>query len=63
MKKTKHIELNRNYINDNLDGDIIRVLYIKSIGQFVDIMTYSITGSPYHTSLFRLDMYDIYTLT
>lgn len=30
---TKHIELNKNYIKENLNADVIRISYIKNSNQ------------------------------
>ena len=37
--RTKHIELDMNYIKDNLDSGQITIPYIKSANQLADIMT------------------------
>ena len=42
--QTKHIELDRNYIKDNLDSSIIKVPYIKSANQLTDVMTHVVTN-------------------
>lgn len=57
--QTKHIELDKNYIKDNLDSGI-KVLHIKCVNQLANIMIHSITGDSFHTPLSKLNMRDIY---
>lgn len=61
--RTKHIELDRNYIKDNLDSGRIKVSYIKSADHLADIMTHGISGGPFCTTLSKLGMCDIYAPT
>ena len=58
--KTKHIELDRNYIKDDLDYSQITIPYIKSIDQLADVMTHVVISRPFCASLSKLDMSDIY---
>lgn len=37
--------------------------YIKKTYQLVDMMTHAVTNVSFYTSLFKLDMYDIYVST
>ena len=48
--QTKHIELDRNYIKDNIDSGIIRVPFIKSVNQLADMMTHVVTSGPFYAS-------------
>ena len=48
--RTKHIELARNYVKDNLDSGQITILYIKSDNQLVDIMTHVVASAPFYAS-------------
>ena len=61
--RTKHIELDRNYIKDNLDSGMIKVPYIKSADQLMDMMAHVVTNGPFHASLSKLGMCDIYAPT
>ena len=60
---TKHIELDRNYIKDNLDYGKITIPYIKSVDQLTNIMTYVDASGPFYPSLPKLGMSDIYAPT
>ena len=61
--RTKHIELDRNYFEDNLDSGQITIPYIKSADQLVDIMTHVVASGPFYASLSKLGMSDIYAST
>ena len=61
--RTKHIELDRNYIKDNLDSGQITIPYIKSANQLADIMTHVVAGGPFYASLSKLGTSDIYAPT
>ena len=61
--RTKHIELDRNYIKDNLDSGMIKVPYIKSADQLDDMMTHAVISGLFYASLSRLGMCDIYAPT
>lgn len=60
--RTKHVELDRNYIKDNLDAGRIKVPYIKSANQLADMMTHAASG-PFYSVLSKLGMCDIYAPT
>ncbi|XP_025013471.2 sterol 3-beta-glucosyltransferase UGT80A2 isoform X3 [Ricinus communis] len=61
--RTKHIEVDRNYIKDNLDSGMIEVPYIKSADQLADMMTHAVTSGSFYASLSKLGMCDIYAPT
>ena len=61
--RTKHIELDRNYIKDNLDFGQITIPCIKSANQLADIMTHVVANGPFYASLSKLGMRDIYAPT
>ena len=61
--QTKHFELDKNYIKDNLESSMIKVHYIKSAAQLVYMITHVVTSGPFYVSLFKLGMCDIYAPT
>ena len=61
--RTKHIELDRNYIKDNLDFGQITFPYIKSANQLADTMTHAVASGPFYASLSKLGMSNIYAPT
>ena len=54
------ILLGKNYIKDDLDFGLIKVSYIKSVDQLVDMITRFITSGPFYLALSMLGMCDIY---
>lgn len=55
-ERTKYIELDKNYIKDNLNSGIINAPYIKSINQLVNIMNHCIAKSSVHIALTNLSI-------
>ena len=58
--QSKHIELDRNYIKDILDSGMIKVPYIKSADQLMNMMTHVVTSGPFYASLSKLGMCNIH---
>lgn len=48
--QTKHVELHKSYIKDNLDSGTIEVPYTRNSGQFAYIMTHSVTSGSFYIS-------------
>ena len=48
--RTKHIELDRNYIKNNLDSGRITIPYVKSVDRLVDIITHDVASGPFYAS-------------
>lgn len=61
--RTKHVELDRNYIKDNLDTGRIKVPYIKSANHLANMMTHAVPNGPFYLVLSKLGMCDIYAPT
>ena len=61
--RTKHVEIDRNYIKDNLDSGTIEIPYTRSSDQLADIMTHAVTSSLFNASLSKLGICDIYAPT
>ncbi|CAL8162590.1 unnamed protein product [Prunus armeniaca] len=61
--KTKHIEVDRHFIKDNIVNGINTMLHIKRANQLADMMTHAISSKDFHTSLSKLGMCDIYPPT
>lgn len=57
LDRIKHVELDRNYIKDKFDSGTIEV---RSLDQLANIMTHGVSSGPFHTSLSKLGMCDIY---
>ena len=61
--RTKHVELDRNYIKDNLDSGTIEIPYTKSSDQLADIMTHAVHSGSFYSNISTLGMCDIYAPT
>ena len=61
--RTKHVEVDRHFIKQNLDAKIIRFPFVKSEDQLVDILTKAVSSKIFHHSLDKLGLIDIYVPT
>ena len=61
--RTKHVEVNRHFIKQNLEDKIIRFLFLKSKDQLADILTKATSDKNFHDSLDKLGIKDIYAST
>ena len=60
---TKHVEVDRNFIKQNLEEKVIRFPFVQSEDQLADILTKAISGKVFYSSLDKLRMKDIYAST
>ena len=61
--QTKHVEVDRHFIKQNLDAKIIQFPFVKSEDQLVDILTKAVSSKIFHHSLDKLGLIDIYVPT
>ena len=61
--KTKHIEVDRHFIKENLDGGLICTPYIPTIEQLVDVFTKGLRKGQFNSITFKLGMNDIFEPT
>ena len=61
--KTKHIEVDRHFIKENLDGGLICMPYIPTIEQLVDVFTKGLRKGQFNSITFKLGMNDIFEPT
>jgi hypothetical protein len=61
--RTKHNEVDRHSIKQNLDEKIIRCLFVKSEDQLADILTKAVSTRNFYDSLDKLGRRDIYAPT
>ena len=57
--RTKHVEVDRNFIKQNLEEKIIQLPFIKSEDQLADILTKAVSARNYYNSLDKLGIRDI----
>ncbi|PRQ41825.1 putative RNA-directed DNA polymerase [Rosa chinensis] len=61
--RTKHVEVDRHFIKENLDRKIICFPFVQSEEQLADILTKAVSGKVFNSSLDKLGMIDIYAPT
>ena len=61
--RTKHVEVDRNFIKQNLEEKIIRLPFVKSEDQLADILTKAVSTRNFYNSLDKLGIRDIYAPT
>ncbi|RVW67455.1 Retrovirus-related Pol polyprotein from transposon RE1 [Vitis vinifera] len=58
--RTKHVEIDRHFIKEKLEGGTIRLMYIHSSRQTADILTKALPKTTYENMKSKLGMLDIY---
>ena len=61
--RTKHVEVDRHFIKENLDRKIIRFPFVQSEDQLADVLTKAVSGRVFNSSIDKLGMFDIYAPT
>ena len=61
--RTKHVEVDRNFIKQNLQKKIIRFPFVKSKDQLANILTKAVSTRNFYNSLDKLGIKDIYAPT
>ncbi|CAL8102032.1 unnamed protein product [Prunus armeniaca] len=56
----KHVEIDRNFIYEELEENIIEVPYVKTIEQLEDMLTKAVSNRAFTDSLVKLGICDIY---
>ena len=57
--RTKHVEIDRNFIYEKLENKEIEVPYVSTKGQLADMLTKALSNSAFSNSLVKLGIYDI----
>ena len=60
--RTKHIEIDRHFIKENLEEGVVRMSYVPSEHQLANIKTKGLNSSMFHDLVLKLGMKDIYSL-
>jgi hypothetical protein len=58
--RTKHIEVSKHFIKQNLEENIISLPFVRTGNQLADILTKGVSSTTFHDTLGKLDMTDIY---
>jgi len=61
--RTKHIEIDRHFIKQNLEEKVIRFPFVRSEDQLEDMLTKAVSNKNFHSSLDKLGIKDISTPT
>ncbi|KAM1225355.1 hypothetical protein ACFX2G_045082 [Malus domestica] len=61
--RTKHVEVDRHFIKEKLDRNIIQFSFVKLEDQLENILTKAVDSQTFYNSLVKLDMNNIYALT
>ncbi|CAL9002382.1 unnamed protein product [Prunus brigantina] len=61
--RTKHVEVDRNFIKEKLDAEIVSFPFISYEYQLADVLTKVVSTSIFHNSLDKLGMRDIFAPT
>ncbi|CAL2237756.1 unnamed protein product [Prunus armeniaca] len=61
--RTKHVEVDRNFIKEKLDAEIVSFPFISSEYQLAYVLTKAISTSIFHNSLDKLGMRDVFAPT
>ena len=61
--RTKHVEVDRHFIKQNLEDKIIRFPFFKSEDQLTDIIIKVVSNKGFHSSLSKLGIQDLYAPT
>ncbi|WOH06349.1 hypothetical protein DCAR_0625775 [Daucus carota subsp. sativus] len=58
--RTKHVEIDRNFIYEKLENNEVEVPYVSTKRQLADMLTKALSHSDFADSLVKLGIYDIY---
>jgi len=61
--RTKHVEVDRHFIKQNVEAKIVQFPFVKSGDQLADMLTKAVAGRDFHNSLNKLGVEDIYAPT
>ena len=59
--RTKHVEVDRHFIKQNLEEKIIQFPFVKTEDQLADILTKAVSSRNFHNSLNKLGVRDKFT--
>lgn len=61
--QTKHVEIDRHFIKEQLEAKIIEVPHVRSEDQLADILTKTVSSKVFYRFLDKLGMQNIYVPT
>jgi hypothetical protein len=63
LDRTKHVEVDRHFIKENLEEKIIHFPFVKSEDQLADILIKAVSSKEFYNSLNKLCMRNLYAST
>lgn len=60
VKNWKYAEIDRNYVCEKLEDNIIHIPYVKTTKELADILTKAVSSQAFHDSLVKLGIGDVY---
>ena len=61
--RTKHAEVDRHFVKQNLDAKVIKFPFVRSENQLADVLTKALSNQAFHSSLVKLGIKDIFSPT
>ncbi|KAL8104492.1 hypothetical protein AgCh_028637 [Apium graveolens] len=61
--RAKHIEIDRHFIKENINNNVISIQFVRSEDQRADVLTKGLSGKMIHPLIDKLGMSDIYAPT
>jgi len=61
--RTKHVEIDRHFIKEKLEAEIIFFPFVRSELQLTDVLTKGVSSRVFNESLFKLGICDIHAPT
>jgi hypothetical protein len=61
--RTKHVEVDRHFIKENLEQKIVQFPFVKSESQLADVLSKAVSAKVFHGAIDKLGMIDIYATT
>ena len=61
--QTKHVEIDRYFIKEKLEAEIIMFPFVRSEDQLADVLTKAIVRNAFDDSLYKLGICDIHAPT
>ena len=58
--RTKHVEIDRHFIKENMNSGVICTPFVKTGDQLADIFTKGVGNRPFHFALSKLGLRDIF---
>ncbi|KAI5316464.1 hypothetical protein L3X38_036171 [Prunus dulcis] len=58
--RTKYVKIDRNFVYEKLENNIMQIPHMKTTNQLADILTNAVSSQAFHDSLVKLGIEDVY---